>query len=193
MSLLFLVLLASLAGCVVSPPKRYMTTYYAEHKVVINLYTEETKDSIRVDSLSIMFTESSLDYRTPTSTVYEETLALKNHYESTIQKLTSMGGVAISTSDVFWNEPHPDLFLSVMLLPQTFDLTSPNGDGYQLMFHLNFNVTPSAEIKAYLKDVLGIDTEITLVGLNLDAFLINKNFKFHSYLNSKYLTSKEEQ
>ena len=182
-----------LVGCVASNPINYKTTYYEEYEVVINLYTEETKDRVRVDSLAIMFTESTLDYRTPTSTVYEETLALKNHYESTIQNLTSMSGVAISTSDVFWNEPHPDLFLSVMLLPQTFDLNSPNGDGYQLMLHLNFNVAPSSEIKAYLNETLGIDTEITIHGLDLEVFMANENFKFHKYLDDQYLTGKERQ
>lgn len=190
---LLLFISLTLVGCVASNPINYKTTYYAEYTVVINLYTEETNDSVRVDSLSIMLTESSLDYRTPTSTVYEETLALKNHYESTIQKLTSMSGVAISTSDVFWNAPHPDLFLSVMLLPQTFDLNSPNGDGYQLMLHLNFKVTPSAEIKAYLKETLGIDTEITIHGLDWEAFMANENFKFHQYLDEQYLAGKERQ
>lgn len=192
-SLIFVLALTALFGCGSSQPIHYKTTYYAEYKVIINLHTEESHDRVRVDSLSIMLTESTLDYRTPTSTVYEETLALKNHYESTIRKLTSMGGVAISTSDVFWNEPHPDLFLSVMLLPQTFDLTSPNGDGYQLMLHLNFNVTPSAEIKAYLKETLGIDTEITTHGLDLETFMANESFRFHPYLDEQYLAGKERQ
>lgn len=192
-TLLVLFLVVSLGGCASTPVTHYKTTYYSENHVIINIFTEESKESTRVKSLAIMFTESSLDYRTSTSTVYDETLALKNHYESTIQELTSIVGVAFSTTDVFWNEPHPELFLSVMLLPQTFDLNSPNGDGYQLMIHLNFDITPSPEIKAYLKDALGIDSELTAQGLNLDAFMVNKNFKFHKYLNNQYFTSREKQ
>ena len=80
-----------------------------------------------------------------------------------------------------------------MLLPQTFDLNSPNPDGYPLMLHLNFNVTPSAEIKAYLKSHYGIDAEITLDGLDLNAFLANENFKYHDYLNEQYYFSKLER
>lgn len=180
-------------GCTTPKPVAYETVYYDEHNVSITLYTEEMNNEVTVQSVVLMITESSLDYKTATSTNADELAALKNHYEATIMELTSMGGVAISTSDVFWREPHPDLFLSVMLLPQTFDLNSPNPDGYQLMLHLNFKVTPSYELKAYLKVKLGIDTEITADGLDLVGFLANKNFKYHKYLNERYYFSKLER
>ncbi len=182
-----------LSGCTASKPIDYETIYYAEHDVTITIYTKETKDSVQVESLVLMMTEESLDFKTETSTNVEELSALKNHYETTILELMSMVGVAFSTSDAFWREPHPDLFLSVMLLPQTFDLNSPNPDGYQLMLHLNFTVKPSDEIKAYLKTKFGIDTEITLDGLDLNAFLANENFKYHNYLNEQYYFSKLER
>ena len=180
-------------GCNTPKPVAYETVYYDEHNVSITLYTEEMNNEVTVQSVVLMITESSLDYKTATSTNADELTALKNHYEATIMELTSIGGVAISTSDVFWREPHPDLFLSVMLLPQTFDLSSPNPDGYQLMLHLNFNVTPSVELKAYLNEKFGIDEEITADGLNLDAFLANKNFKYHEYLNDQFYFSKLER
>jgi hypothetical protein len=182
-----------LVGCTASKPIDYETVYYTEHDVSITIYTKETKDSVQVESVVLMMTESSLDFKTETSTNVEELSALKNHYETTILELTSLLGVAFSTSDTYWREPHPDLFLSVMLLPQTFNLNSPNPDGYQLMLHLNFKVTPSAEIKAYLKSHYGIDTEITLDGLDLNAFLANENFKYHNYLNEQYYFSKLER
>lgn len=182
-----------LSGCTATKPVDYETIYYDEHHVSITLYTEEINDEVSVESVVLMITESSLDYKTETSSNADELAALKNHYETTIMELTSMLGVAFSTSDVFWREPHPDLFLLVMLLPQTFDLNSPNPDGYQLMLHLNFKVTPSAEIKAYLKAKFGIDAEITLDGLDLDAFLANENFKYHAYLNDQYYFSKLER
>ena len=180
-------------GCSASKPVDYETVYYDEHNISITLFTEEMNDEVTVESVVLMITENSLDYKTATSTNADELAALKSHYETTIMELTSMVGVAFSTSDVFLREPHPDLFLSVMLLPQTFDLNSPNPDGYQLTLHLNFKVTPSAELKAYLKSKFGIDSEITTDGLDLEAFLANKNFKYHEYLNERYYFSKLER
>ncbi len=80
-----------------------------------------------------------------------------------------------------------------MSLPQSIDLNSPNKDGYQLMFHFDLNVSPNAEIMAYLKETLGTDTEMTLDGLDLEVFFVNEYFKFFEYLSEQCLVSKENQ
>ena len=181
-----------LVGCVESKPIAYETVYSAENDITVTMYTIETKDEIVVESMVLVITESTAYFASDQIDGQEAVLALNAYYQETIATLSSMPGVAFSLTDKYLESPDQEQFLAVSLLPTTFELGA-NWESYPLILHLNFALTPSPEVRAYLKATLGIDTELTSKGLNLNMFLRNSAFKFHYVLNEQYRLSKVKQ
>lgn len=181
-----------LVGCVAPKPIAYETIYSAENDVAVTMYTIETKNAIVVESMVLVITESTAYFASDQIEGQEAVLALNTHYQETITTLSSMPGVAFSLTDKYLESPDQEQFLAVSLLPTTFELGA-NWESYPLILHLNFALTPSPEVRAYLKKTLGLDTELTSKGLNQDMFLRNSAFKFHYVLNEKYRISKVKQ
>lgn len=181
-----------MVGCVVSKPIAYETVFSAENDITVTMYTLETKDAIVVESMVLVITESTAYFASDQIDGQDAVLALNAHYQKTIATLSSMPGVAFSLTDKYLESPDQEQFLAVSLLPTTFELGA-NWESYPLILHLNFALTPSTEVKAYLKETLGLDTELTSKGLNLNMFLRNSAFKFHYVLNEQYRLSKVKQ
>lgn len=190
-SLLFLLSLL-LVGCVASKPIAYETVYSAENDIAVTMYTSESKDTIVVKSMVLVITESTAYFASDQVDGQEAVLALNAHYQKTIATLSAMPGVAFSLTDNYLEAPDQNQFLAVSLLPTTFELGA-SWESYPLILNLNFALTPSPEVRAYLKETLGLDAELTSKGLNLNMFLRNSNFKFHYVLNDQYLISREKR